>query len=221
MPSISLRTTNFCLVLCVLIPSLVNADPTDYNQEVQDEEPLFSLKEYLSRLANSQNRLYGNSYGSDLIMPDMLRDRRRSSAESNFQLRVRKRAPGPISESNFQLRVRKSPISESNFQLRVRKNLLDRLRSMPQIRSAAEDNFQLRVRKARPGAERNFQLRVRRNGEGPETGLAQQPETEDDYDADLFNRSVRRTLLDQIRDRRFARRPNAENNFQLRVKRSA
>ena len=78
-----------------------------------------------------------------------------------------------------------------------------------------------RVRKARPGAERNFQLRVRRNGEGPETGLAQQPETEDDYDADLFNRSVRRTLLDQIRDRRFARRPNAENNFQLRVKRSA
>ena len=76
-----------------------------------------------------------------------------------------------------------------------------------------------RVRKARPGAERNFQLRVRRNGEGPET-LAQ-PETEDDYDADLFNRSVRRTLLDQIRDRRFARRPNAENNFQLRVKRSA
>ena len=113
-------------------------------QEVQDEEPLFSLKEYLSRLANSENRLYGNSYGSDLIMPDMLRDRRRSSAESNFQLRVRKRAPGPISESNFQLRVRKSPISESNFQLRVRKNILDRLRSMPQIRSAAEDNFQLR-----------------------------------------------------------------------------
>ena len=113
-------------------------------QEVQeDEEPLFSLKEYLSRLANSENRLYGNSYGSDLIMPDMLRDRRRSSAESNFQLRVRKRA-GPISESNFQLRVRKSPISESNFQLRVRKNILDRLRSMPQIRSAAEDNFQLR-----------------------------------------------------------------------------
>jgi len=219
MPSISLRTTNFCLVLCVLILSFVNADPTNYNQEVQDEEPLFSLKEYLSRLANAQSRLYGNSYGSDLIMPDMLRDRRRSSAESNFQLRVRKRAPGPISESNFQLRVRKSPISESNFQLRVRKNLLDRLRSMPQIRSAAEDNFQLRVRKARPGAERNFQLRVRRNGEGPET-LAQ-PETEDDYDADLFNRSVRRTLLDQIRDRRFARRPNAENNFQLRVKRSA
>ena len=77
-----------------------------------------------------------------------------------------------------------------------------------------------RVRKARPGAERNFQLRVRRNGEGPET-LAQQPETEDDYDADLFNRSVRRTLLDQIRDRRFARRPTAENNFQLRIKRSA
>merc|ERR1711950_42429 len=128
-----------------------------------DEEPLFSLKEYLSRLANSENRLYGNSYGSDLIMPDMLRDRRRSSAESNFQLRVRKRA---------------GPISESNFQLRVRKNILDRLRSMPQIRSAAEDNFQLRVRKARPGAERNFQLRVRRNGEGPETGLAQQPEPE-------------------------------------------
>ena len=49
-----------------------------------------------------------------------------------------------------------------------------------------------------------------------------QPETEEeDYDADLFNRSVRRTLLDQIRDRRFARRPTAENNFQLRIKRSA
>ena len=32
MPSISLRTTNFCLVLCVLILSFVNADPTNYNQ---------------------------------------------------------------------------------------------------------------------------------------------------------------------------------------------
>lgn len=217
MPSISLRTTNFCLVLCVLILSLVNADHTDYNQEVQDEEPLFSLKEYLSRLANSQSRLYGNSYGSDLIMPDMLRDRRRSSAENNFQLRVRKRGSA---EDNFQLRVRKGG-AESNFQLRVRKNILDRLRSMPQTRSAAEDNFQLRVRKARPGAERNFQLRVRRNGEGPETLQAQPEAEEEDYDADLFNRSVRRTLLDQIRDRRFARRPTAENNFQLRIKRSA
>ena len=80
-----------------------------------------------------------------------------------------------------------------------------------------------RVRKARPGAERNFQLRVRRNGDdGPEMSQAIQPETEEeDYDADLFNRSVRRTLLDQIRDRRFARRPTAENNFQLRIKRSA
>lgn len=209
MPSISLRTTNFCLVLCVLILSFVNADPTNYNQEVQDEEPLFSLKEYLSRLANAQSRLYGNSYGgSDLIMPDMLRDRRRSSAENNFQLRVRKRV---------------GPRAESNFQLRVRKNILDRLRAMPQTRSAAEDNFQLRVRKARPGAERNFQLRVRRNGDdGPEMSQVTQPETEEeDYDADLFNRSVRRTLLDQIRDRRFARRPTAENNFQLRIKRSA
>ena len=103
---------------------------TLFLQEVQDEEPLFSLKEYLSRLANAQSRLYGNSYGgSDLIMPDMLRDRRRSSAENNFQLRVRKRA---------------GPRAESNFQLRVRKNILDRLRAMPQTRSAAEDNFQLR-----------------------------------------------------------------------------
>ena len=34
---------------------------------------------------------------------------------------------------------------------------------MPQIRSAAENNFQLRVRKA-GSAERNFQLRVRRSG---------------------------------------------------------
>ena len=103
---------------------------TLFLQEVQDEEPLFSLKEYLSRLANAQSRLYGNSYGgSDLIMPDMLRDRRRSSAENNFQLRVRKRA---------------GPRAESNFQLRVRKNILDRLRAMPQTRSAAENNFQLR-----------------------------------------------------------------------------
>ena len=77
-----------------------------------------------------------------------------------------------------------------------------------------------RVRKARPGAERNFQLRVRRNGDdGPE--MSQAETEEEDYDADLFNRSVRRTLLDQIRDRRFARRPTAENNFQLRIKRSA
>ena len=83
------------------------------------------------------------------------------------------------------------------------------------------DSHLNRVRKARPGAERNFQLRVRRNGEGPETLQAQPEAEEEDYDADLFNRSVRRTLLDQIRDRRFARRPTAENNFQLRIKRSA
>ena len=62
---------------------------------------------------------------------DMMRDRRviggAPRAESNFQLRVRKRDPA------------------ENFQLRVRKALLDRLRTRPQVRSAAEDNFQLRV----------------------------------------------------------------------------
>ena len=46
---------------------------------------------------------------------------------------------------------------------RVRKDILNRIRSVPQIRSAAENNFQLRVRKA-GSAERNFQLRVRRSG---------------------------------------------------------
>ncbi len=67
---------------------------------------------------------------------DMMRDRRVVSsprAESNFQLRVRKRGG-------------MTPIgAESNFQLRVRKAFLDRIRDRPQVRSAAEDNFQLRV----------------------------------------------------------------------------
>ena len=36
----------------------------------------------------------------------------------------------------------------------------------------------------------------------------------------MFSLPVRRNLLDQIRDRRFGRRPSAENNFQLRIRRS-
>ena len=103
---------------------------------------------------------------------------------------------------------------------------------MPQIRSAAENNFQLRVRKA-GSAERNFQLRVRRSGNEenqPDMGKFNIGhrilKTEflrmniyfADYvmEPDYFNRHVRQTLLDQIRDRRFGRRPMAENNFQLR-----
>ena len=113
-------------------------------QESENNEPIYSLQEYLNRLANSRNQLYDNYYGQNFMVPDMLRDRRRSSAENNFQLRVRKRA---------------QPLAGSNFQLRVRKDLLDRIRSVPQIRSPAENNFQLRVRRGRPGAERNFQLR--------------------------------------------------------------
>ena len=104
---------------------------------------------------------------------------------------------------------------------------------MPQIRSAAENNFQLRVRKA-GSAERNFQLRVRRSGNEenqPDMGKYNIGHrilrTEclrmniyfADYvmEPDYFNRHVRQTLLDQIRDRRFGRRPMAENNFQLRI----
>ena len=71
-------------------------------QESENEEPIYSLQEYLSRLANSRNRLYDSYYGSNYMVPDMLRDRRRSRAENNFQLRVRKRAT-PMAESNFQL----------------------------------------------------------------------------------------------------------------------
>merc|ERR1711902_60748 len=110
-----------------------------------------------------------------------LRDRRRSRAENNFQLRVRKRA---------------TPMAESNFQLRVRKDILNRIRSVPQIRSAAENNFKLRVRKA-GSAERNFQLRVRRSG-----NEENQPDMDYVIEPDYFNRHVRQTLLDQIRDRR-------------------
>ena len=153
------------------------------------------------------------------MVPDMLRDRRRSSAENNFQLRVRKRSP--------------MPLAASNFQLRVRKDLLDRIRSAPALRSAAEDNFQLRVRKGgRPGAERNFQLRVRKSAGAAGGPAAELDESEyagtapgimeyAEGAADRFDRSLRRTLLDQIRDRRFGRRPTAENNFQLRIRRSA
>lgn len=77
-------------------------------------------------------------------------------ADSNFQLRVRKRA---MPDSNFQLRVRKDP----NFQLRVRKSGGDK-RSNFQLRVRRpfnDNNFQLRVRKAYPSSG-NFQLRVRK-----------------------------------------------------------
>lgn len=196
MHSNSLRTANFLLVLLVLVFSCVFANPEDYIEESENEEPIYSLQEYLSRLANSRNRLYDSYYGSNYMVPDMLRDRRRSRAENNFQLRVRKRA---------------TPMAESNFQLRVRKDILNRIRSVPQIRSAAENNFQLRVRKA-GSAERNFQLRVRRSG-----NEENQPDMDYVMEPDYFNRHVRQTLLDQIRDRRFGRRPMAENNFQLRI----
>merc|ERR1739846_231904 len=123
----------------------------------------------------------------------MLRDRRRGSmAENNFQLRVRKRG----SDFGQQPSLRNS--AESNFQLRVRKDFLDRLRSSPQIRSSAEDNFQLRVRRKPSSAERNFQLRVRRSDP-----------------LDTYQRSLRQTLLEKIRDRRFN---SADHNFQLRVR---
>lgn len=196
MHSNSLRTTNFLLVLLAVVFSCVYANPEDYIEDNENEEPIYSLQEYLNRLANSRNKLYDSYYGSNYMVPDMLRDRRRSSAENNFQLRVRKRA---------------IPRAESNFQLRIRKDLLNRIRTSPQIRSAAENNFQLRVRKA-GSAERNFQLRVRRSeNEEPQNDI------EYDMEPDFFSRHVRQNLLDQIRDRRFGRRPVAENNFQLRI----
>ena len=61
-------------------------------QESENNDPIYSLQEYLNRLATSRNQLYDNYYGQNFMVPDMLRDRRRSSAENNFQLRVRKRA---------------------------------------------------------------------------------------------------------------------------------
>merc|ERR1711981_1311703 len=183
MPSISSWTKKSCLVLLVLVFSLANANPVDFSEESENNDPIYSLQEYLNRLATSRNQLYDNYYGQNFMVPDMLRDRRRSSAENNFQLRVRK-------------------------------DLLDRIRSVPQIRSPAENNFQLRVRRGRPGAERNFQLRVRR---GDNDNESEQPE----YGINtMFSLPVRRNLLDQIRDRRFGRRPSAENNFQLRIRRS-
>jgi len=201
MPSISSWTKKSCLVLLVLVSSLANANPVDFSEESENNDPIYSLQEYLNRLATSRNQLYDNYYGQNFMVPDMLRDRRRSSAENNFQLRVRKRAGA-------------QQFAGANFQLRVRKDLLDRIRSVPQIRSPAENNFQLRVRRGRPGAERNFQLRVRR---GDNDNESEQPE----YGINtMFSLPVRRNLLDQIRDRRFGRRPSAENNFQLRIRRS-
>ena len=59
-----------------------------------------------------------------------------------------------------------------------------------------------------------FTLRVRR---GDNDNESEQPE----YGINtMFSLPVRRNLLDQIRDRRFGRRPSAENNFQLRIRRS-
>merc|ERR1712083_1150222 len=115
---------------------------------------------------------------------------------------LRDRRRGSMAENNFQLRVRKRGSPESNFQLRVRKDFLDRLRASPQIRSSAEQNsnFQLRVRRKPSSAERNFQLRVRRSDP-----------------LDTYQRSLRETLLEKIRDRRFNA---ADHNFQLRVRRS-
>ncbi len=121
-----------------------------------------------------------------------------STAENNFQLRVRKRSQDY------------SPLAaESNFQLRVRKSFLDRLRQNPQLRSAAEDNFQLRVRRKPSTAEQNFQLRVRRSN--PMAWEAYQRQ------ARMLNQQ---NLLEKIRDRRFGQQV-MDDNFQLRVRRSA
>merc|ERR1719222_1475220 len=95
------------------------------------------------------------------------------------------------------------PSAESNFQLRVRKDFLDRIRESPHLRSAAENNFQLPVRRGPSHAERNFQLRVRKS----------------DPNMPIGQRAARQTLLEKIRDRRFGQRM-ADNNFQLRVRRS-
>lgn len=126
---------------------------------VDEEARFYSIEDYLARLMAARNSLYGpyheDSY-AEVMVPDLARDRKRSPsrAENNFQLRVRKRGQS----------FSPKPMAESNFQLRVRKDLLDRYRSVPQIRSsAAESNFQLRVRKSYPmAAENNFQLRVRK-----------------------------------------------------------
>merc|ERR1712018_879595 len=134
MPSISSWTKKSCLVLLVLVFSLANANPVDFSEESENNEPIYSLQEYLNRLANSRNQLYDNYYGQNFMVPDMLRDRRRSSAENNFQLRVRKRA---------------QPLAGANFQLRVRKNLLDQIRDRRfGRRPSAENNFQLRIRRS-------------------------------------------------------------------------
>jgi len=178
-----------CLVSALI--TIAIASPLYDTEESEDEDygDNNSLEEYLQRLA-SKNNLYDNYYEPSYMVSDMLRDRRRSSmADSNFQLRVRKRSRG-FSQ----------PSAESNFQLRVRKDFLDRLREAPHIRSSAEDNFQLRVRRGPSAADRNFQLRVRKSDP-------------------LMHRSVRQTLLEKIRDRRFGQRM-ADNNFQLRVRRS-
>merc|ERR1711962_1542284 len=94
---------------------------------------------------------------------------------------------------------RRGSMAENNFQLRVRK------------RGSPESNFQLRGRKdfldrlraspqIRSSAEENFQFRVRRSDP-----------------LETYQRSLRQTLLDKIRDRRFN---SADHNFQLRVRRS-
>jgi len=159
----------------------------------EDSEDLESLGEEEINAANLFDYLQrlaasrNSLYESPYMVSDMLRDRRR----------------GSMAENNFQLRVRKRGSPESNFQLRVRKDFMDRLRSSPQLRSSAEDNFQLRVRRKPSSAERNFQLRVRRSD----------PNLLDT----LHQRSLRRTILDGIRDRRFN---SADQNFQLRVRRS-
>lgn len=173
-----------------------------YPESDDQDEPLVeeatvispaSIVEYLQRLAAARSGLYDSYYEPSPMVSDMLRDRRRGSmAENNFQLRVRKRG----------VEFAKPLSAESNFQLRVRKDFLDRLRESPHIRSSAEENFQLRVRRKPSMAERNFQLRVRRA---------------DPDVLDAYQRSVRRSLLERMRDRRFGQ---SDDNFQLRVRRS-
>merc|ERR1712223_1183907 len=183
--------------ICLANP-ILEEDTEDSGSLGDDEISAVNLFEYLQRLAAARNSLNNeNQY----MVSDMLRDRRRGSmAENNFQLRVRKRG----SDFGHQPSLRNS--AESNFRLRVRKDFLDRLRSSPQIRSSAEDNFQLRVRRKPSSAERNFQLRVRRS--------------DPNSNADTYQRSLRQTLLDKIRDRRFNPLSSAGQNFQLRVRRS-
>merc|ERR1712223_62184 len=188
--------STLCLALCLANPVL-DEDSEDPESLGEEEINAVNLFDYLQRLAAARNSLYESPY----MVSDMLRDRRRGSmAENNFQLRVRKRG----SDFGHQPSLRNS--AESNFQLRVRKDFLDRLRSSPQIRSSAEDNFQLRVRRKPSSAERNFQLRVRRS--------------DPNSNADTYQRSLRQTLLDKIRDRRFNPLSSAGQNSQLRVRRS-